>query len=113
MGNKKGKKLWRKTIDTQEVRLVLLSVCLQSILISVEDADLCVVQIEDALENSSREARQGPAVESIPDNELFFIDEVATGRVADNDVPSFELCMDNTLCIHPAEICRVKIQQSQ
>ncbi|KAK9828774.1 hypothetical protein WJX72_002013 [[Myrmecia] bisecta] len=54
--SRKGKKAWRKNIDTQ--------------------------QVEDGLEQHTTQQRQGPAVDSLPDEQLFFVDKARDDSTA-------------------------------
>ena len=69
MAPPKGKKLWRK-LDVSEVSVSVAAACLSL------PSDFLLLQVENYIEASTHQERRGPAVESVDDAALFFVDTV-------------------------------------
>jgi len=72
--SRKGKKAWRKNIDTDAVRRVQSGLSTVGMLTALQRR--VRVQTERALEERAREERQSTAVDVLTDSELFFVDKV-------------------------------------
>ena len=77
--SRKGKKAWRKNIDTSEVCLTASCRTMSCHLVLYTDWQaVCALQVERAAEEKSRAERLGTDVDVLPDADLFFIDKVSS-----------------------------------
>ena len=77
--SRKGKKAWRKNIDTADVRIQTMTLMINTLdgaairpNVTLHDS----AQVERAVEEHSRAERLGTDVGDLPDSQLFFIDKV-------------------------------------
>ena len=73
--SRKGKKSWRRNIDTSQVGV---NVTLPFLNLSVADTDsvFVLVQLEQDIARQQKEEQQGTALQTLPDSNIFFLDKV-------------------------------------